>query len=70
MSKFLFSVLLFFICFVAIEGKKRNIKDWNKVNENQMDKEWENGDDENELKHEFDRIKDMEKRKSREKSVG
>jgi hypothetical protein len=36
--------------------KKKSSKDWSKINVDEMGQDWEDGDDEDELEHEFERI--------------
>ena len=45
-------------------GGKRSTKDWSKISESDLEKDWEKGDDEEELEHEYDHSqKVIEKKK-------
>jgi len=44
------------------KGKKRNTKDWSKVKMNDLEKEWEEGDDEEEREHEYEHSQKVAKK--------
>mmetsp|Transcript_15637 Transcript_15637/g.26064 ORF Transcript_15637/g.26064 Transcript_15637/m.26064 type:complete len:236 (-) Transcript_15637:64-771(-) len=46
------------------KNKKKSSKDWNKIDVNAMSEDWEDGDDEDELEHEYERIQRIAKEKA------
>ena len=65
MKHFVFILILLYIILIHhIEGRKpRPASSWHSMDVHEVDREWEEGDDEHELSHEFDiRKKNDEKR--------
>jgi hypothetical protein len=48
--------------------KKKSTKDWDKISEGDLEKDWEKGDEEFELEHEFERIQRIQAKKSQKMS--
>ena len=48
--------------------KKKSTRDWDKLSENDLEKDWEQGDEEFELEHEFERIQKIQAKKSEKMS--
>ena len=53
----------------AAAKKKRTTKDWSKVNVDDIAKDWEQGDDQKELEHEYDVSKRIQERKGKKSSM-
>lgn len=53
---------------IKIKRNKKKTTDWNKLSENELEKEWEKGDDSVELEHEFERIQRIQAKKSKKMS--
>ena len=47
--------------------RKKKSKDWNKVDMQKLEKHWEDGDDEEELEHEYERDKKIAAKKAKDK---
>merc|ERR1711871_470785 len=47
-------------------GVKKSTKDWNKINFNDLEKQWEEGDEDEEREYEFEHSEKIMKRKARE----
>jgi hypothetical protein len=54
---------------VKVKKIKKSTKDWDKLSENELEKKWEEGDDEQELEHEFERIQRIQAKKSQKVST-
>jgi hypothetical protein len=54
---------------VKVKKIKKSTKDWDKLSENDLEKNWEQGDDEQELEHEFERIQRIQAKKSQKVST-
>mmetsp|Transcript_2458 Transcript_2458/g.2583 ORF Transcript_2458/g.2583 Transcript_2458/m.2583 type:complete len:195 (-) Transcript_2458:259-843(-) len=50
----------------TLAKRKRTTKDWNKVDYNDVEKNWEEGDDPTELEHEYERIQKLQEMKAKE----
>jgi len=50
-------------------NKKKTTKDWSKVDFNDVEKEWEGGDEEEELEHEFERQRKLNEKKQKEMGI-
>jgi hypothetical protein len=48
--------------------RKKSTRDWDKLSENDLEKDWEKGDEEDELEHEFERIQRIQAKKSQKMS--
>lgn len=53
---------------IKIKRKKKSTKDWDKLSENELEKDWEKGDESIELEHEFERIQKIQAKKSKKMS--
>lgn len=53
---------------VKVKKTKKSTRDWDKISENDLEKDWEKGDDSFELEHEFERIQRIQAKKSQKMS--
>lgn len=54
----------------AVKGKKRTTKDWSKVKFDNLEKDWEKGDSQEEIEHEYDNSQRILQKKKQEGDAG